>query len=66
MAQIFSKKEYKEQLKGLCVVEISGESMIVTTRDWEGNLMDKIEIKPNQPFKVLETTYENYQPYQGE
>ena len=26
MAHIFSKKEYKAQLKGLCVVEISGES----------------------------------------
>ena len=26
MAEIFSKKDYKNQLKGLCIVEISGES----------------------------------------
>ena len=48
------------------LVEIDGESMIVTTRDWENNLMDKVQITPGKPFKILETTYENYQPYQAE
>ena len=45
------------------LLEINGNVMTLTCRDWEGNLMDKVEITPGKPFRVIETTYVKYEPF---
>ncbi|MBO5721901.1 MAG: hypothetical protein J6S19_02190, partial [Lentisphaeria bacterium] len=45
------------------LLEINGNVMTLTCRDWEGNLMDKVEIQPGKPFRVIETTYVEYEPF---